>query len=41
MGYYDLSEAIPDMERNDKMSVQAVREYLSRFGVDGRIQEFT
>lgn len=23
------------------MSVQAVREYLARFGVDGRIQEFT
>ena len=29
------------MERNDKMSVQAVRKYLARFGVDGRIQEFT
>lgn len=27
--------------RNDKMSVESVREYLKAFGLDGRIQEFT
>lgn len=39
MGYFVLSAA--PRKRKDIMSVQSVREYLARFGADGKVREFT
>lgn len=41
MGYSVFRCGFPKTKGMMNMSVQAVRDYLSRFGADGRIQEFT